>query len=275
MRYNAAIVVAHDDVKYVPVTSYPEPASGTVEVVAQGDESMYFNLPSISIVDQTIGVAWQAYYWEFVTGAIKYSQLVGGGKGWTNPTSWVAYYDAYYQKPTITGNPIYPNAVLAWQSESPLLYSVRGHQGSWSDVAELGAGADPTLSAGYFGNPTEFLLSREGSGPYSIQAQSVNMTEGDNLVPVSEGRGGRMVFRNGTLHVAVIDTSLDEQKLSFVAISDTTRINFSQMENVLTTEPFAGSGVLRLKTLFSAKGQLPQGARMRLALRDAVTGDIV
>lgn len=83
------------------------------------------------------------------------------------------------------------------------------------------------------------------------------------------------MFRNGSLHIAVLDAQANEMRLGFAEMNDTARINLSQFENVFSTEPFAGTGTLKLTTLFTAKGQLPNGINIRMTLRDAATGNVV
>ncbi|MBX2991122.1 MAG: T9SS type A sorting domain-containing protein [Bacteroidetes bacterium] len=277
--------IEYNNVMYRPVIAYPGwPQAGIPQTVLEGDESVYLNAPCIALVNagldgDTIGVTWQAYYWEFVTGVIQYSQR--NTQTWSYPATWVPYYTtASYVKPSVTGSIGTLKATIAWQTtETPLMYTVRGRPSAWGSVASRGAGVDPTLSAGYLANSFEYLVSRGTTAPYAIQRQGITMTdeneEGDSMPLTSEGRGGRLMFRNGSLHIAVLDAQANEMRLGFAEMNDTARITLSQFENVLSTEPFAGTGMMKLTTLFTAKGQLPNGINIRMTLRDAATGNVV
>ncbi len=276
--------IENNNVMYVPITADFWPQTGTPQTVLEGDESVYLNAPGISSVNASafgdpIGISWQAFYWEFVTGVIQYSER--NTQTWSYPATWVPYYTtASYVKPSVTGSIGTAKATIAWQTtETPLMHTVRGRPGSWGSVASMGGGVDPTLSAGYLANSFEYLVSRGTSAPYAIQRQGISTTdeneEGDSMPFTIEGRGGRLMFRNGSLHIAVLDAQANEMRLGFAEMNDTARINLSQFENVFATEPFAGTGMLKLTTLFTAKGQLPNGINIRMTLRDAATGNIV
>jgi hypothetical protein len=279
--------IQENNVKYMPVVwrdSYLE--RGDVETVAEGDESVYYHNPCIASVNANvygnpIAIAWQAYYWEFVTGGVKYSERLSRQEGWTSPTAWMPYADATFQKPTITGSArynltaVYRDALLAWQNETTSMYSARGRAGTgWEKVTGVGTGGDPTLSAAFNnGSTTEILLSRGGNGPYTMQYQGLEAT--DNPLSATEGRSGRILLRNGMVHIAVLDAELDRATLNFVRMSDTARIPLSRFEDVFATEAFAGTGLLKVRTLFAAKGEVQGGITMRVTLRDAATGQVV
>ncbi len=166
--------IENNNVMYVPITAAYWPQAGTPQTVCEGDESVYLNAPSISSLNANttsdpIGVTWQAYYWEFVTGVIQYSER--NTQTWSYPAMWVPYYTtASYVKPSVTGSIGTPKATIAWQTtETPLMYTVRGRPGSWGSVASMGGGVDPTLSAGYLANSFEYLVSR---GTTSIQSHN-------------------------------------------------------------------------------------------------------
>jgi hypothetical protein len=274
--------IDNNTVQYRPVSAgfYPQP--GSPETIAEGDQSVYLTMPCIVSVHptaygDTVGVTWQANYWEFATTAIKYSERLRRSM-WTNPTSWLPYTESTYMKPSITSNPSSVNALLVWQTEAPSMYTVRGRPGNWSSVSSLGTGADPTLSVGYSGSATEFLLARGIAAPHVIQQMSLPLGDydgGDAMLTSVEGRSGRLIFNTGMLHVGVLDARIDGASIGFVPMSDTIRINLSQFEHVLATEPFVGSGLLKLRVFFTAKGRLPNGTTMRLSLRDAASGQLV
>ena len=77
------------------------------------------------------------------------------------------------------------------------------------------------------------------------------------------------------VHIAVLDAELDRANLRFVSLSDTARIPLSRFEDVFATEAFAGTGLLKVRTLFAAKGEVQGGITMRVTLRDAATGQVV
>jgi hypothetical protein len=279
--------IQENNVRYMPVVwrgSYLE--RGDVETVAEGDESVYYHNPCIasvnaSVYDNRIAITWQAYYWEFVTGGVKYSERLSRQEGWTSPTVWMPYATTTFQKPTITGSArynltaVYQDALLAWQNETTGMYWTRGRAGTgWEKVTSVGAGGDPTLSAAFNNSSTtETLLSRGGSGPYTMQYQGLEAT--DNPLSATEGRSGRILLRNGMVHIAVLDAELDRANLRFVSLSDTARIPLSRFEDVFATEAFAGTGLLKVRTLFAAKGEVQGGITMRVTLRDAATGQMV
>ncbi len=270
--------ISGNDLYYAPVyVNSNFPTLGTPELVKEGDPmSVYVKNPSIARVGSTVGISWEEYYWEFVSGAVKYSQRAQADV-WTNPVGWWPV-TGYFRTPSLHGEPDKTNATIAWQDDGTTMYYVQGQPGQWSGVTSLGTGVGPVMSIGLGGAQAELVLSRGTTSPYVIQRQSISTSSRiglSNPVVIAEGRGSNLAFRNGSLHIAVLDAQANEMRLGFAEMNDTARINLSQFENVFATEPFAGTGMLKLTTLFTAKGQLPNGINIRMTLRDAATGNVV
>lgn len=271
------VYIEDNNVMYVPVAEGSTPAAGASELIHKGDESVIISSPNVSRVSNRVGVVWQAYYWEFVTGAVQYAERAGANS-WTIPSGWLPYYStSYYQKPTVTGSASQTNARLVFQEESPVLATVVGRPGAWAGVQSAGAGADPAMSTGYTGAASEMLISRGTQYPFAIQRQSLSLSAAmvESMSAVAEGRGGRLLYRNGSLHVAVLRAAINDTDVLFAALSDTARIGVGEFESALATEPFVGSGTLTLQMMFSGKGRVPNGAQMRMMVVDAETYQMV
>ncbi|MBI5472494.1 MAG: hypothetical protein HY961_09135 [Ignavibacteriae bacterium] len=161
--------VFENDLYYAPVTWNGEysPVIGTPELVADGDpemELLYMRNPSICANHEGVGLSWEEDYWEFVSGAVKYSYRNHHVTEWTNPESWIPQLGKF-QKPSVTGHETQTLATLAWQYENSM-YGVQGEPEKWSSVFGLGNGVQPTLGAGYGQSAEEVVLSRTTSPLY-------------------------------------------------------------------------------------------------------------
>ncbi|MCZ6775289.1 MAG: hypothetical protein O7D34_02390 [Ignavibacteria bacterium] len=90
------------------------------------------------------------------------------------------------------------------------------------------------------------------------------------------GRGGKIIFRNGMVHLAVMKATLDSVPVEFTALDDTVMIKKpSEMEAALQTEAFDGTGTLELEILYSSTERAPGNSMIKLLLRDATTAHTI
>ena len=250
------------------------------EFVSSGDLSTDVRNPSIASVDGNVGVSWDLDAWEFACGAVRYSQRVGTDK-WSAPVGWMPPYNVLYQKSSLTASIDHPQVTIAMQTENNGLYHVQGQLDDWHDAAHFATGAQPAACVGIAEGATELILSRGTTAPYAIHQHEINAPYqrsqrwGPNTSS-THGRGGTLHMRDGSLRLAVLTAQAGETPLIFSTASDTTVVRTqSQFESALTTEPFAGTGMLKLRLLFTSNGRVQPETKFRMLLLDAETGAVL
>lgn len=250
-------------------------------------------LPAVSWVDNGLasGPGCSSSY------SVRYRER--SSAGWNTPiTTWADVYCGV-SSPSLTYNYAANTVSLVWQGGSSVRHSKKT-AGSWSAVTTIANGMTPSVSISVPGNvqnSSEMLLSRSVSGsPYAIQRTPISFgaeegeedqiaslgKDGDILLgpqadsTVAEGRGGRIVFANGEMHIVILSANLNGQPLRFPAISDTLHVlRRQQIDSAATTLPFAGAGMLDLKVLYRTRGVVPNAAQFGLEARDANTGTVL
>jgi len=181
----------------------------------------------------------------------------------------------------IAADKLHDRITLVWEDDgNRSLYVQRGGGGAdWGSVSVLGAGLEPTLAAGMPGVLGELAAARIGGTLHRVSVYAVSFPDDMRMKLTSagvEGRGGRIKFSHGLLHVGVLSAGREGEPVAFARLSDTARVgSLGQLERRLVSEPFAGTGTLQVRILFASTGQVPSGATLALVLRDAQTNDLL
>lgn len=250
-------------------------------------------LPAVSWVDNGLasGPGCSSSY------SVRYRER--SSAGWNTPiTTWADVYCGV-TSPSLTYNYTNNSVSLIWQGGTTVRNSTKVG-GSWSAVSTIVNGVTPSVSISVPGNVQsliEVLLSRSVAGsPYAIQRTPIMFAadegDGDHVASLSkggggllspqadstvaEGRGGRMVFANGEMHIVILSASLNGQVLRFPKITDSLHVlRRQQIDSAATTLPFVGVGTLDLKVLYRTSGVVPNAAQFGLEARDASTGIVL
>jgi len=256
---------------------YPE--IRRTETVVMGYDGVYIRTPSVAVNNADVCVTWAEDYWEFVTGAVRFSERIAQDK-WSNPVGWFPT-GGYYRNPVIAADNLHDRITLVWEDDgNRSLYVQRGGGGAdWGSVSVLGAGLEPSLAAGMPGVVGELAAARIGGTLHRVSVYAVSFPDDMRMKLTSagvEGRGGRIKFSHGLLHVGVLSAGREGEPVAFARLSDTARVgSLGQLERRLVSEPFAGTGTLQVRILFASTGQVPSGATLALVLRDAQTNDLL
>jgi hypothetical protein len=252
------------------------------EMVYKGDPLVEYirNLTTVRGYSGKPTVAWENDYWEFVIVAIKYSEKTG--ENWSEPTGWIAYYGGNYRSPSLTAHRWGSNQAIAWYSDqwgNAIEYVE--YTDRWSDVNWLANGYDPGCSITWLSpQPSnELVLYRETSSqPYRLANASIEYSQqvGLSVADVSEGRGGSIMQRDGTIQFALLEALLDSLPLQFVPMNDTIRVGrLSDLEAALRTEEFRGTGTLKLRLFYAAEGNVSRTGNVKLLLTDGRSKEIL
>jgi hypothetical protein len=211
-----------------------------------------------------------------------------GPEGWDTPiTIWEDVYNGV-SSPTVTSNVASNTLSVFWRGGNTIHHYKRVGD-KWFPQGVVTSGATPSVSVfvpDYSSGLSEVLLSRGGeSSPYSVQRSLINYSaeeeEGSPLGPtqdstVAEGRGGEILFREGSMQIAVVNPTLNGRPISYPALNDTLpALSLAHIEAGTTSKSFNGQGTLELRLMYRGKGTIPAGARVRLVLKDSRTGQVL
>jgi hypothetical protein len=198
--------VQDNSLYYAPIEVNVPPVLGSPELVAKGDDGTYVRNPSIIGVNRSVGISWEDDYWEFVSGAVRYSQRYGSDQ-WTTPVGWMPQL-GWYRTPSLTADFYHTPVTLAWQNENTSLFYLQGEIGSWGETTNLGTGANPTMSAAFSSGESDLALWRGLNSPYPILQEAITVHysahNGLSNITTREGRGARLMFKNGSLHIGIL-----------------------------------------------------------------------
>lgn len=276
---------------YMEINVAATVTAGTIETVAVGTdeiENLNSSLARGAGAYPFIGLSWEEYNEDIIYRVVKYREKQKDYPWsstvytWASGSSFTPYNTPTYSTQQSSGT---GNAVIVWRSGTSQLKYVKRVSGSWSAQTNLATGVDPSLSVGWTNPNSERVLWRGTALPYPV-GQTTITYGGSQGLPLAgtkldgftspEGRGGKIVFERGTLHLAVLKASLDNIPITFTELNDTIPIsNSEEFASALTTEPFAGSGTLHLSLLYTASGELPASARFAGLLLDAGTGQVL
>jgi hypothetical protein len=278
--------VQSDNLYYNQMYAEADPTfnSGASYLVADGSyEEIEVAKPSVArLQDGKVGVCWEEYNSELLRRFIKYKERASNG-AWSSTKSWGgSQTSTYYYTPSLSANTSTTDVLLAWRYGTSQLRYVKRASGVWGSVTDLATGYDPTLSVGHTNPSSELVLWRSGSSsPFTIGKQIIDYIPqriqgiaGNTLSPVSAeaGRGGKIIFENGMINLAVLRATINDVPLSFLPLNDTLRIRTRQeLESFLVTDPFVGTGTLSLELLYTASGDIPDGVTFHGLIRDAST----
>jgi hypothetical protein len=279
--------IQSDNLYYNQMYAEADPTfnSGASELVANGSyEEIEVAKPSVARLQQDakVGVCWEEYNSELLRRFIKYKERASNGS-WSSTKSWGgSQTSTYYYTPSLSANTSTTDVMLAWRYGTSQLRYVKRASGVWGSVTDLATGYDPTLSVGHTNPSRELVMWRSGSSsPFTISKQPIDYVpqriQGvarGTLSPGSAeaGRGGRIIFENGMINLAVLRATINDVPLSFLPLNDTLRIRTRQeLESFLVTDPFVGTGTLSLELLYTASGDIPDGVAFHGLIKDAVT----
>ncbi len=271
------LVWTNGAVYYSSISVSTTPTMGTIETVAPSPEVQVPHSPSVVNVAGAPGVAWVEMVDGTSLSSIKY-RLRYGTNNWSTTMVWTPYYktNKNYKTPSMSADDSSGNVQIAWNFEASGIYYTTQNSGTWSSPASLVGGYDPMVSVGYKRSSTELVLSRSTSSPYPIQQSSISTGhpgQGPLSAPAAEGRGGRVFFSDGLMHLAVMRAALNGSALSFVPLVDSISIStLSHFASSLVSSPFSGSGTMDLDVLYSHTQNIPDGAAFNLEIHDAKTG---
>ncbi|MBI2429901.1 MAG: T9SS type A sorting domain-containing protein [Ignavibacteriales bacterium] len=261
---------------YVTVSDPPALFSTPTTVVSGG--SWTHTQPAIGYAGTQPTLTWRS------TGPvvrISYSSRLSNGT-WTTPQNWDMMY-SNYQSPSQSINS-YANAdiVLAWQLNNSIIYTKKSGS-SWTYLSTLqSSGTAPILSGGA-GSASiyELIMSTSPTGsPYAIQNGVVDATYGGQMSKSeggqprlsNEGRGAIVGFKDGEMQLSVMEAVMNDVPIQFEVLNDTLFISHrDDFSKALRSQPFNGSGILKLSYYGVASGKIPQEASLKLVVKDVST----